>query len=77
MVPLSMVVSDELGNRASKMSLAEQDHALKTLLLDRPNKSLCVRVAVGCTERCLNDSHSLVFKECQYAAAPLPIAIAD
>jgi hypothetical protein len=47
MVPLRMVVSDEFGTRPSKMSL----------LLDRPNESLGVRVAVGYTKRCLNDSH--------------------
>lgn len=33
MIPLRMVAGDELGNRASKMSLPEQDHALETLLL--------------------------------------------
>jgi hypothetical protein len=57
-VPLGMVVDYELGNRASKMSFPEQDHPLQALLLDRPNESLCVRVAVGCTERCPNEPHS-------------------
>jgi hypothetical protein len=32
MVPLSMVVGNELGNRASKMSLPEQNHALEALV---------------------------------------------
>jgi hypothetical protein len=77
MIPLVVVVGHELGYRATKMPLPEQDHALEALLLDRPNESLRVRVAVGCAERCPNDSYSLVFKEFQYATAPLPIAIAD
>jgi hypothetical protein len=38
MIPLGMVMGDELGNRASKMSLPQWDHALKALLLDRPNE---------------------------------------
>jgi hypothetical protein len=76
-VPLRMIVGYELGNRASKMSLPQQDHALEALLLDRPNESLGVRVAVGCAERRPNDSHTLAFKEFPHATAPLPIAIAD
>jgi hypothetical protein len=76
-IPLAMVVGHEPSDHATKMLLPEQDHALEALLLDRPNESLRVSVAVGCTERCPNESHSLVFKEFQYATAPLPIAIAD
>jgi hypothetical protein len=33
MIPLRMVVGDELGNRVSKMSLPEQDDALEALLV--------------------------------------------
>jgi len=77
MIPLCMVVGDELRNRASKMSFPEHDHALEALFLDRPNESLRVRVAVRCTERRPNDSHTFVFNEFQYATAPLAIAIAD
>jgi hypothetical protein len=41
MIPVSMVVGDELGNRASKMSLPAQDHALEahSSLIDRTNRS--------------------------------------
>ena len=58
MIPLSMVVGDELGNRASKMSLPQRNYARKALLLDRPNEPLRVGVAVGCSERRLNDPNS-------------------
>jgi len=37
MIPLGMV-SNELGNRASKMSLPQRNHAREALLLDRPNE---------------------------------------
>ena len=76
-VPLAMVVGHELGNRTSKMSLSEQDHALEALLLDRPNESLRVRIAVRCQERRLNDPHSVLVEERQRGTTPLSIAIAD
>jgi hypothetical protein len=34
MVPLAVIVDDELGDRAAKMSLAQWDHKIKTLLFD-------------------------------------------
>jgi len=77
MIPLCMVVGDELRNRASQMPFPEQDHALEARFLDRPNESLRVRIAVRCTERRPNDSHTFVFNEFQYATAPLAMAIAD
>ena len=40
MIPLNMVVGDELGDRASKMSLPQWDHARKhSSLIDRTNRS--------------------------------------
>ena len=77
MIPLSMVVGDELGNRASKMSLPQWNYARKALLLDRPNEPLCVRVAVRCSERRLNDPNSLLLEELQHGTTLLSIAIAD
>ncbi len=37
------VMSDNSGNRASKMSLPEWDHTVETLLFDRANESLRIR----------------------------------
>lgn len=34
MVSLAMIVDDEFGDRATKMLLAQWNHAIKTLLLD-------------------------------------------
>ncbi len=76
MIPLDMVVGDELGDCASKMSLPQRDHARKALLLDRPNEPLRVRVAVRCPERRLNDPNALLFEEFQHGTTPLPIAVA-
>lgn len=50
MVPLGMVVRDELANRAAKMAFTERDHAIEALLSDRSNEPLRVGVTVGCAE---------------------------
>jgi hypothetical protein len=50
MVPLGMVVRDELANRAAKMAFTERDHAIEAVLSDRPNEPLRVGVTVGCAE---------------------------
>ena len=77
MVPLTVVVRHEICNRATKMALPQQDHALEALLLDRPHESFRVRVAVRCPQRRLNDSHALLLEERQHGTTPLSIAIAD
>ena len=41
--PCMPVMSDNSGNRASKMSLPEWDHTLETPLFDRANESLRIR----------------------------------
>jgi len=39
MVPLAVIVGDELGDRAAKMSLAQWNHEIKTFLFERTNRS--------------------------------------
>src|SRR4030095_7239996 len=77
MIPLAMIVDDVLGDCAAKMSLAQWDHAIKTLLLDRANEALRIRVAVRCPERRPNDSNALVFEELQHGTTPLAVPIAN
>jgi hypothetical protein len=59
MVSFGMVMGHELGDRATKVPLPQQDYAIEALLFDRPNESLRVCVAVGCAERRSNDPDSL------------------
>src|SRR5262245_35378317 len=40
MIPLAMIVLDELGHRSLGMPFAQQDHPVETFLLDRPHKPL-------------------------------------
>ena len=47
MVLLAMVVPDELGERAPKVTLTERDHTTEALLFDRPYGPLRISVAVG------------------------------
>jgi len=38
MVPLAVIVGDELGDRAAKMSLAQWNHEIKTFLFERTSR---------------------------------------
>ena len=75
MVPLTVVVRQEVRNRAAKVVLAQRDHAAEALLLDRPNEPLGVRVAIRRAERRLNDPDVLLFQELPHGTTPLSIAI--
>ena len=55
MIPFPMIVSGVLASGLSKRSLAEEDHSIKTLILDRPDESFGVRVQVGRTRRQAHD----------------------
>jgi hypothetical protein len=54
-VPLGVVVRDELRHRAPKVTLAKQHHAMQALLFDRADESFRVGVAVRCAHRGPND----------------------
>lgn len=69
MVTLDVVVRHELGYRATKMPLPQQDHAIEALLFDRPHEPLRIRVAVRSSERRANDPDARLFEEFQYVIA--------
>ena len=77
MIPLGMVVSHELSNRASKMSFSQWNDARKSFFLDLPNEPFGVRVTVWCSERRLNDPDSLLLEGLQHCAPSLAVTIAD
>ena len=47
MVSFAMVVGHELDDRATKMSLPQQNYAIEALLLDRPNEPFRVGIGVS------------------------------
>ena len=47
MIPLAMIVLDELRDDVPEMPLTDWNDALETFFLDRPYKSLGVGVRVG------------------------------
>ena len=55
MIPLPVIVSGVLASRLSQRPLAEEDHSIETLILDRPNEPLGVRVQIGRTRRQAHD----------------------
>src|SRR5688500_18644780 len=46
--PFPVVMRRECGERSAQVGFAEDDDSVQALLLDRPNKPLRVRIAVGC-----------------------------
>jgi hypothetical protein len=46
MIPLAVVVRDELGHRSSEMWFAQWDYPVETFLPDRPHKPLRVRIRI-------------------------------
>ncbi len=57
-IPLCVVMSGELSGRFPKRSLSKEDHPTETLVLDRPDEPLGVRVQVGAAARQANRVHT-------------------
>jgi hypothetical protein len=77
MIPLAMIVLDELRDGVSEVPLTDWNDAVETFFLDRPYKSLGVGVRVW---RALGDPHDADTRVPQPTAdilIPFPISIAD
>jgi hypothetical protein len=51
MIPLAMVVLDELRERSSKVALTKQYEPVEALMFDRPHEAFSVRVRIGRSKR--------------------------
>jgi hypothetical protein len=58
MIPLAVVMLDVFGNRSTEMTVAERDHAIETVVLDRSHEPFGVGIRVGRPIRCLHDADS-------------------
>jgi hypothetical protein len=77
MIPLAMIVLDELRDCGSKVPLTDWNDAIETFFLDRPDESLGAGVRVW---RALGDQHhadARVPEPTPDIMAPFPIPIAD
>ena len=77
MIPLAMIVLDELRDDVPEVPLTDWNEAIETFFLDRPDESLGVGVRVG---RALGDQHhadTCVPEPPPDIMAPFPIPIAD
>ena len=77
MVPLAMVMDHEVGERPPEVLLTQRNHPIQTLLFDRPNKALRMRITVRGTERCLDHAHTRRLEQVSNRNTPRPIAVAD
>src|SRR5688572_19028344 len=57
-IPLAVIVFDELADRSAKMTGTERDHPTEALMLDRAYKSLRVGIGMWCPKRCLDDTNA-------------------
>jgi hypothetical protein len=76
-VPLAVVVRNELGQRSSEVRFAQQNHSVKTLLVDRPQKLLCVRTRIRGMIRRLRDPNPGLVQTVAHGRVPIRIAIVD
>jgi hypothetical protein len=58
MIPLSVIVVHELPHQAPKVPLPHRYDSIEAFCLDRPDKALRVRVAVGRSGRRANHSNA-------------------
>jgi hypothetical protein len=77
MVPLAMVVSDELGEGAQEPTLPEEDQAVETLLSDRAHETLGVGVGIRRPDGRQHDPHTGALDDTAEVIGPLAVAIAD
>jgi hypothetical protein len=55
MVPLAVVVRDELLHGSPEMPFSKRNEAIETLLVDRPDEPLRIRIRIRSLKRRLND----------------------
>ena len=58
MIPLAMVVGDELSQSPPKVPFAERDDSIQALPFHRPDKPFRLRVAVRRTRPCSDDANA-------------------
>jgi hypothetical protein len=77
MIPLAMVMGDEVSQRPTKVPFAEQDESIQAFLFHRSDKSFCMSIAVRRTRRSSDDANAGRGEPLLHRRAPLRIVIAD
>ena len=76
-IPFLVVMRHERGERPTQVGFPQDDNLIQAFLLDGPNETLRVRIAVGRLERRLHDANTAIGQRLAAGRAPLGIAIAD
>ena len=77
MIPLAMIVLDELRDGVPEVPLTDWDDAIETFFLDRPDESLGVGVRVWRALRNQHHADARVSEPTPDIIASFPIPIAD
>src|SRR5262249_6384540 len=75
MIPLAVVMRNELRHCSSEVPFAQQNHAVETFLLDRPHKPLRVRIRIRGLIRLSPDSIPRLAQPLAHRRAPLRVPI--
>ena len=76
-IPLAMIVLDELTQGTAEMALAHRNHPIEAFFFDRSNEALRVRVGVRCPYGRLHDVDPRIAQRVAHVLTPFPIAITD
>jgi len=76
-ISFSVVVGHERGEYPKQVGFTEDDDLIQTFLLDRPDESLRVGIAVGCLKRRPYDADATVGQGPAECRAPFGVLIAD
>jgi hypothetical protein len=77
MIPFAVVVRDKFRDCVPEMTLPQRNHPVETLLFDRSNEPLGVRIRVRSALRRPDHADASVAKLLSQRAAPFSIPIAD
>jgi hypothetical protein len=77
MIPFPVVVGYERRERSAQVGFPKDDDPIQAFLLDRPDKSLRVCIAVGRLKRRLHDPDADIGQGLAERCAPFGISIAD
>src|SRR6266850_383628 len=76
-IPLTVVMLDELGDRPVEMTLTERDHQVEALLVDRTYEALRVGIRIGRLVWGLRDADPGLTQPLAHRPAPLRVTVTD
>jgi len=77
MIPLAMIMVDELGDRPSEMALADGNQAVEALFFDRSHEPFGVSIGIRRSHRRLDETDPRVAEQLAHLPTPFSVAVAQ